>query len=62
MRQLAVTSEDLQNDNQNLQNTLKTQKKRQKVQAVRSGNRQASKLTRVRNMVNRIMVRQCFKM
>ena len=61
LMQLAVMTEDLQNDNQNLANTLKTQKKRQKAMAVRSGNRQAAKLQRVRNMVNRIMLRQRFK-
>lgn len=54
-------TEGLQNDNQDLANTLKTQKKRQKAMAVRSGNRQAAKLQRVRNMVNRIMLRQRFK-
>lgn len=58
---LGTMAEDLQNDNQDLVNTLATQKQRQKVQAVRSSNRQTSKLTRVRNMVNRIMLRQRFK-
>ena len=61
MGKLAVMTEDLQNENQNLENTLKNQKRRQKAMAVRSGNRQANKLVRVRNMVNRIMMRQRFK-
>ena len=61
MGKLAVMTEDLQNENQNLENTLKNQKRRQKAMAVRSGNRQANKLVRVRNMVNRIMMRQRFR-
>lgn len=58
---LAVLTEDLQNENQNLVNTLNGQKRRQKAMAVRSTNRQASKLQRVRNMTNRIMMRHRFK-
>ena len=61
MGKLAVMTEDLQNENQNLENTLKNQKRRQQAMAVRSGNRQANKLVRVRNMVNRIMMRQRFR-
>ena len=44
LKKLAVMTEDLQNENQNLVNTLNTQKKRQKAMAVRSSNRQTSKL------------------
>jgi hypothetical protein len=61
MVKLAVMTEDLQNENQNLVNTLGAQRKRQKAMAVRSTNRQGAKLTRVRNMTNRIMMRQRFK-
>jgi hypothetical protein len=44
MVRLAVLTEDLQNDNQNLANTLKSQKQRQQGMAVRAQNRQMSKL------------------
>lgn len=58
---LAVQTEDLMNENQNLENTLQSQKKRQKAMAVRSSNRQTSKLQRVRNMTCRIMMKRRFK-
>ena len=61
MVQLAVATEDLQNEKQNLENTLSVQKKKKKAAAVRSGNRKDNKLKRVRNMVNRILVRARFK-
>ena len=61
MVQLAVATEDLQNENQNLENTLSVQKKKKKAAAVRSGNRKDNKLKRVRNMVNRILIRARFK-
>jgi hypothetical protein len=61
MARLAVITEDLQNENQNLANTLGAQKKRQQAMAVRSTNRQTQKLIRIRNMTNRIMMKQRFK-
>ena len=61
MMKLDVMTEDLQNENQNLVNTLSSQKKRQKAQAVRSSNRQSNKLVRVRNMLNRIQMKKRFK-
>jgi uncharacterized protein YutD len=60
MIRLAVLTEDLQNDNQNLANTLKNQRARQQAMQVRASNRQIAKLQRVRNMINRIMLRQRF--
>jgi hypothetical protein len=61
LQALAVQTEDLVNENQNLENTLQAQKKRQKGTAVRSTNRQSSKLQRVQNMTSRILMRYRFK-
>lgn len=60
MVQLAKQTEDLQNDQQNLENTISSQKKKKKAVAVRSSNRKNNKLTRVRNMLNRIMMKKRF--
>lgn len=61
LKMLAVTTEDLQNESQNLTNTLTTQKKRKRAMAVRSTNRRNTKLVRVRNMLNRLMMKGRFK-
>ena len=57
LKMLAVTTEDLQNESQNLENTLTHQKKRRGAMAVRSTNRRNAKLVRVRNMLNRLMLK-----
>lgn len=61
LKMLAVTTEDLQNESQNLTNTLTHQKKRKRAMAVRATKRRDNKLVRVRNMLNRIMLKGRFK-
>lgn len=54
-------TEDLQNENQNLENTLSVQKKRKKATAVRSGNRKVDKVKRIGNIVERVRLRAPWK-
>ena len=61
LKMLSVTTEDLQNENQNLQNTVTRQRGRKQAMAVRASNRKLNKLTRVGNMLNRIMCKRRFK-
>lgn len=61
LKLLSVTTEDLQNENQNLENTVNRQRARKQAMAVRAGNRRQNKLIRVRNMLNRLMQKRCFR-
>jgi len=58
--EMMVMTEDVMNENQNLNNELSAKKVIAEKQAVRSGRMQTSKLERVRNMFNRKSLRNYY--
>lgn len=60
MKQLDMETENLQNENQDLINTLNSQNQRKEFMQTRAVKRQKDKLKRVKNMLERIMVKKRF--
>ena len=58
--EMTTFTEDLVNENQNLQNEVQSQQREKEKLADQSGRTQISKLERVRNMLNRNSVRKRF--